>query len=244
MVKKDTSNILTVENLSVNYSGIKAVRGVTFSVKKNQKIAIIGANGAGKTTLMKALVGLKEISGGAIYFNGQSIAMTPAFKRVEQGITLVPEGRGIFSRLTVEENLLLGAYLRPNSELKEVYESLENQFYLFPRLKERRNQLAGTLSGGEQQMLAIARALMGKPKLLLLDEPSMGLAPILVEQIFKVLEDITSQDISLLLVEQNASLALTITEEAIVLDLGKVVMQGHSKQLLSDKKVQEAYLGI
>ena len=240
----DELNILEITNLNVNYGGIHALRSINLSLKKNKKLAVIGANGAGKSTLLKSIIGLKQIQSGEIIFKNKKLGNIPTNERVKKGITLVPEGRGVFSRLTVLENLLLGAYLKPSSQKKKLDEKLNNQLDLFPKLKERINQLAGSLSGGEQQMLAISRALMGDPTLLLLDEPSMGLAPILVDQIFQVIDQVTSTGVTLLLVEQNARLALEITDEAIVLDLGKISKKGFSSVLSNDQSIKEAYLGI
>ena len=243
-MSNESEILLEIKNLNVNYGGIRALRSLNFSLIKNKKLAVIGANGAGKSTLLKSIVGLKTIQSGEIKFKNKNLGNTPTNERVKNGITLVPEGRGVFSRLTVLENLLLGAYLKPSSQKKILENKLHDQLALFPKLKERINQMAGSLSGGEQQMLVISRALMGDPTLLLLDEPSMGLAPILVDQIFQVIDKVTSTGVTLLLVEQNARLALEITDQAIVLDLGTISKMGNSSDLVKDESIREAYLGI
>ena len=235
--------ILEVNNLRLSYGGIVAVRDFTLMLNKGSFLAIIGANGAGKTTLLKGLSGLKQSSGGSIKFKNRDITRTKANDRATNGITLIPEGRGIFSRLTVMENLLVGSFVKKydNSTLEK---KVEEQLILFPKLKERFNQLAGTLSGGEQQMLAIARALIGVPDLLLLDEPSMGLAPIITEQILDVIRDINRKGVTVILVEQNAGLALKIARQAIVLESGEIVRNANATELLEDDSVKKAYLGI
>ena len=235
--------ILEVNNLRLSYGGIVAVRDFTLTLNKGSFLAIIGANGAGKTTLLKGLSGLKKSSGGSIKFKNQDITATKADVRASNGITLVPEGRGIFSRLTVMENLLVGSFVKKYDK-NSVEEKLEEQLILFPKLRERFNQLAGTLSGGEQQMLAIARALIGVPDLLLLDEPSMGLAPIITEQIFDVIRDINREGVTVILVEQNAGLALKIAQKAIVLESGEITRNTNATELLEDDSVKKAYLGI
>ena len=235
--------ILEVNNLRLSYGGIVAVRDFTLTLNKGSFLAIIGANGAGKTTLLKGLSGLKKSSGGSIKFKNQDITATKADVRASNGITLVPEGRGIFSRLTVMENLLVGSFVKKYDK-NSLEEKVEEQLILFPKLRERFNQLAGTLSGGEQQMLAIARALIGVPDLLLLDEPSMGLAPIITEQIFDVIRDINREGVTVILVEQNAGLALKIAQKAIVLESGEITRNTNAIELLEDDSVKKAYLGI
>ena len=235
--------ILAVNNLRLSYGGIIAIRDFTLTLNKGSFLAIIGANGAGKTTLLKGLSGLKKSSGGSIKFKNQDITATKADVRASNGITLVPEGRGIFSRLTVMENLLVGSFVKKYDK-NSLEEKVEEQLILFPKLRERFNQLAGTLSGGEQQMLAIARALIGVPDLLLLDEPSMGLAPIITEQIFDVIRDINREGVTVILVEQNAGLALKIAQKAIVLESGEITRNTNAIELLEDDSVKKAYLGI
>ncbi|MDA9689011.1 ABC transporter ATP-binding protein [Betaproteobacteria bacterium] len=235
--------ILEVNNLRLSYGGIVAVRNFTLTLKRGSFLAIIGANGAGKTTLLKGLSGLKKSSKGSIKFKNLDITATKADVRASNGITLVPEGRGIFSRLTVMENLLVGSFVKKYDK-KNLDEKVEEQLIFFPKLRERFNQLAGTLSGGEQQMLAIARALIGAPDLLLLDEPSMGLAPIITEQIFDVIKDINRAGVTIILVEQNAGLALKTAQQAIILESGEITRNANATELLEDDSVKKAYLGI
>ncbi len=237
-------NMLAVKNLKVAYGGIQAVKGIDFEVNEGELVTLIGSNGAGKTTTMKALTGSLAMQSGTIEFLGQSIAGQGAWDLVPQGLAMVPEGRGIFTRMTITENLQMGAYsVTRASAQTQVEEDIEKSFATFPRLKERRHQLAGTLSGGEQQMLAMARALMSRPKMLLLDEPSMGLSPLMVEKIFDVVRDVRSQGVTVLLVEQNAKLALQIADRAYVMESGLMTMNGQAADLLDDPRVRAAYLG-
>ncbi|MFN3534230.1 MAG: ABC transporter ATP-binding protein [Desulfatiglandales bacterium] len=233
---------LTVEGLSISYGGIKALRSVSLEIKRDELVSIIGANGAGKSTLLKGISGLVRCESGKILFQGKDITNRPPHLIVKAGISQVPEGRRIFSRLTVLENLWMGAYTRSSKE--EAVEDMEEVFSLFPRLKERKDQVAGTLSGGEQQMLAIGRALMGRPRLLLLDEPSMGLAPILVEHIFTTIKRIHAEGTGILLVEQNAFAALEISHRTYILQTGSIVMEGKSKEIMERDDVKRAYLDI
>ncbi len=233
--------LLEIKDLSVYYGVIEAIKNVSFSVEEGEIIALIGANGAGKTTILHTISGLVSAKSGSIKLSGKEITKTPAHKIVEMGIAQVPEGRRIFSQLSVFENLKLGAYTR-NSQA-EINESLETVFSRFPRLKERKNQVAGTLSGGEQQMLAMGRALMSKPKIMLLDEPSMGLSPLLVSEIFDIIKSINKSGTTVLLVEQNAKKALSIANHAYVLETGKIVLGGKSEDLINNDSVKKAYLG-
>ncbi|SAK50958.1 ABC transporter-like protein [Caballeronia hypogeia] len=236
-----TSAMLKVKGLQVNYGGIQAVKGVDLEVGQGELVTLIGANGAGKTTTMKAITGLKPYSGGDIEYMGQSIKGVPTHELLKRGLAMVPEGRGIFARMSILENMQMGAYLR--NDTAEIQKDTERMFGFFPRLKERASQYAGTLSGGEQQMLAMARALLSRPKLLLLDEPSMGLSPIMVEKIFEVVREISKEGLTVLLVEQNARLALQAANRGYVMDSGTVTMTGDAKTMLDDPKVRAAYLG-
>ncbi len=234
-------SLLEVRGLKVAYGGINAVKGIDLAVRTGEQVALIGANGAGKTTTLKALCGLLKPTAGSVHYDGQDITGTPAFALVKRGLALVPEGRGVFARLTVEENLAMGAYLR--SDKAEIALDCERAYATFPRLAERRSQLAGTLSGGEQQMLAIMRALMGKPRLLLLDEPSMGLAPIVVQKIFETIRAVAREGVTLLLIEQNARLALQTCDRGYVMESGTITLSGDAKALLDNPEVRRAYLG-
>ena len=233
--------LLEVRGLKVAYGGINAVKGIDLDVRAGELVALIGANGAGKTTTLKALSGLLTPAAGSVRYDGQDVTGTPAYQLVRRGLALVPEGRGVFARLTVEENLAMGAYIRDDKTA--IAADCERAYTTFPRLAERRSQLAGTLSGGEQQMLAIGRALLGKPKLLLLDEPSMGLSPIMVQKIFATVRRIADQGVTILLVEQNAKLALEISSRAYVMESGSITLTGPAHELLHDPKVRAAYLG-
>ncbi|MEK7886330.1 ABC transporter ATP-binding protein [Burkholderia contaminans] len=233
--------MLKIKGLQVNYGGIQAVKGVDMEVRQGELVTLIGANGAGKTTTMKAITGLKAYSAGDIEYEGKSIKGIPTHELLKRGLAMVPEGRGIFARMSIVENMQMGAYLRSDSE--QIKKDVDRMFGFFPRLKERATQLAGTLSGGEQQMLAMSRAILSKPKLLLLDEPSMGLSPIMVEKIFEVVREISKEGITVLLVEQNARLALQAADRGYVMDSGTVTMEGDAKQMLDDPKVRAAYLG-
>ena len=233
--------MLKIKGLQVNYGGIQAVKGVDMEVAQGELVTLIGTNGAGKTTTMKAITGLKPYSAGDIEYNGQSIKGVPPHELLKRGLAMVPEGRGIFARMSIVENMQMGAYLRNDTD--GIKKDVERMFGFFPRLKERASQLAGTLSGGEQQMLAMARAVLSKPKLLLLDEPSMGLSPIMVEKIFEVVREISKEGITVLLVEQNARLALQAADRGYVMDSGAVTMSGNAKDMLDDPKVRAAYLG-
>jgi branched-chain amino acid transport system ATP-binding protein len=233
--------MLTLENISVNYGAISALQGVSMHVKAGEVITLIGANGAGKTTTLRTITGLLAPREGRVLFEGEDISGAPTHRLVARGIAMSPEGRGVFANLTVYENLMMGAYLKRNK--REIAEDLENGFRLFPRLKEREQQKAGTLSGGEQQMLAMARALMSRPRLLLLDEPSLGLAPLVVHTIFEAIEEIRGKGTTILLVEQNAHAALGHSDRAYVLETGRIVMEGPSKELAADPRIKEAYLG-
>ena len=232
--------MLKAENLNVYYGPIHAVKGVSFEVAEGSIVTLIGANGAGKSTTLKTLSGLMRSRGGSIEFMGKSIASTAPHKIVELGLAHVPEGRRIFTRMTVEENLDMGAFIKKNADLEQ---DKERVFEQFPRLKERRKQIAGTLSGGEQQMLAMGRALMSDPKLLMLDEPSMGLAPILVEQVFDIITALHKTGTTILLVEQNAEMALSIADRAYVMETGRITLSGTGEELAASKEVQKAYLG-
>ena len=234
------STLLKVSGLKVAYGGIQAVKGVSFDVRQGELVSLIGANGAGKTTTLKAITGIQPAVGGDIEYLGKSIKGQGPWDLVKQGLVMVPEGRGTFTRMTITENLQMGAFIRTD---KDIDADIDKVFAIFPRLKERRNQLAGTMSGGEQQMLAMGRALMAKPKVLLLDEPSMGLSPIMVDKIFEVVNDIHQRGTTVLLVEQNASRALQLASRGYVMDSGEVTMSGDAKQLLNDPKVRAAYLG-
>jgi branched-chain amino acid transport system ATP-binding protein len=234
------NTMLKVTGLRVAYGGIQAVKGVSFEVHEGELVSLIGANGAGKTTTLKAVTGTQPVAAGEIQFLGKSIKGQGPWDLVKQGLVMVPEGRGTFTRMTITENLQMGAYVRNDNEVEA---DIEKVFAIFPRLKERRNQLAGTMSGGEQQMLAMGRALMAKPKVLLLDEPSMGLSPIMVDKIFEVVNDIHQRGTTVLLVEQNASRALQLANRGYVMDSGEVTMSGAGKALLDDPRVRAAYLG-
>jgi branched-chain amino acid transport system ATP-binding protein len=232
--------LLKVSDLKVAYGGIQAVKGVSLEVRSGELVSLIGANGAGKTTTLKAITGIQAVADGSIEYLGRSIRGQGPWELVKQGLVMVPEGRGVFTRMTITENLQMGAFVRRDGEIKA---DIDKVFGIFPRLKERRDQLAGTMSGGEQQMLAMGRALMARPKVLLLDEPSMGLSPILVDKIFEIVKDIHSQGTTVLLVEQNASRALGLASRGYVMDSGLVTMDGEAKALLNDPKVRAAYLG-
>jgi len=234
-------SLLSIEQLQVAYGGIRAVKGIDLAVEPGELVCLIGANGAGKTTTLRAITGLVRAASGAIRYDGTDISRMKSHEIARRGLALVPEGRGVFAQLTIEENLAMGAYAR--SDAAAVAADVDRSFTLFPRLKERRKQTAGTLSGGEQQMLAIARALMSRPRLLLLDEPSMGLAPLMVEKIFDVIRAIAAEGVTLLLVEQNARLALEVSHRAYVLEGGLVTLSGEGKTLLHDPRIREAYLG-
>lgn len=236
-------NILKISGLKVAYGGIQAVKGIDLEVRQGELITLIGANGAGKTTTLKAITGtLPECRvDGHIEYAGQAIKGLGSFELVKKKLAMVPEGRGVFTRMSIQENLLMGAFTR--NDKQGIADDIEKWFAVFPRLKERAAQMAGTLSGGEQQMLAMARALMSHPKLLLLDEPSMGLSPIMVEKIFEVIRSVAAQGITILLVEQNARLALQAAHRAYVMESGLITMQGNAQQMLNDPKVREAYLG-
>ncbi|KAB0584156.1 ABC transporter ATP-binding protein [Ideonella dechloratans] len=232
--------MLKVSGLKVAYGGIQAVKGIDFEVREGELVSLIGANGAGKTTTLKAITGLQPVAAGNIEFLGKSIKGQGAWDLARQGLVMIPEGRGTFTRMTIVENLQMGAYVRQDDEIEA---DIEKVFGIFPRLKERAHQLAGTMSGGEQQMLAMGRALMARPKVLLLDEPSMGLSPIMVDKIFEVVQTIHAQGTTMLLVEQNASRALALADRGYVLDSGEVSMTGPAQDLLNDPKVRAAYLG-
>ena len=233
--------LLKVSGLKVGYGGIQAVKGVDFEVREGELVSLIGSNGAGKTTTMKAITGTLPFKDGDIEYLGHSIKGKGSWDLVAQGLAMVPEGRGVFTRMTILENLAMGAYIR--NDKAEIAADVEKVFGIFPRLKERKDQLAGTMSGGEQQMLAMGRALMSRPKVLLLDEPSMGLSPIMVDKIFEVIKEVSSQGVTVLLVEQNASRALGIADRGYVMDSGLITMSGDAKMMLNDPKVRAAYLG-
>jgi len=237
----DVYSLLEVRGLQVGYGGIHAVKGIDFYLAPGELVALIGSNGAGKTTTLKSLAGLLAPSAGEICYAGKNLHGVAAHRRVAMGLALVPEGRGVFARLSVAENLLMGAYSR--SDEAEIAADKERMYQLFPRLLERREQLAGTLSGGEQQMLAMARALMSRPHLLMLDEPSMGLAPLMVKKIFETIQEVASSGMSVLLVEQNARLALQVAQRGYVMESGQITLSGASGELLGSDAVQRAYLG-
>ena len=234
-------SLLEVRGLEVGYGGIRAVKGIDLEVGAGELVCLIGANGAGKSTTLRTLVGLLHPTAGSVRFDAKVFTHLPSHELMRHGISLVPEGRGIFSRMTVEENLLMGAYLRHDN--LSIRQDVERAYGIFPRLAERRRQQAGTLSGGEQQMLAISRALMGRPRLLLLDEPSMGLAPIMVQKIFETISMISAEGVTILLVEQNAKLALQISHRGYVMESGRIVLSGAAVTLLDDPQVRHAYLG-
>ncbi len=236
-----TKTLLKVSGLKVAYGGIQAVKGVDFEVHEGELVTLIGSNGAGKTTTMKAITGSLPLNDGDVEYLGRSIRGRGAWELVKQGLVMVPEGRGVFTRMTIQENLQMGAHIR--TDKPEIAADLDKVFTIFPRLKERRDQLAGTLSGGEQQMLAMGRGLMSRPKVLLMDEPSMGLSPIMVDKIFDVVREVSTQGVTVLLVEQNASRALQIADRAYVMESGLITMKGDARQMLSDPKVRAAYLG-
>ena len=233
--------LLKVTGLKVGYGGIQAVKGVDFEVREGELVSLIGSNGAGKTTTMKAITGTLPLAGGDIEYLGKSIKGQGPWDLVRQGLAMVPEGRGVFTRMSITENLLMGAYIR--SDKAAIAQDIERVFTIFPRLRERKDQLAGTMSGGEQQMLAMGRALMCRPKVLLLDEPSMGLSPIMVDKIFEVVQEVYAQGVTVLLVEQNASRALALANRGYVMESGLISMSGSGKDLLADPKVRAAYLG-
>ena len=233
--------MLEVTGLRVAYGGIQAVRSITFHVNEGEMVALIGANGAGKTSTLKAIARVLDAAGGDVHFCGEKVTRIAAHDVIREGIALVPEGRGVFPRLSVAENLAMGAFVRDDKA--EIANDLERMYGYFPRLKERETQLAGTLSGGEQQMLAIGRALMSRPKLLLLDEPSMGLAPLMVQKIFEVIRIVAAEGMTILLIEQNAKLALQTSQRGYVMESGEITLTGESAQLLNDPKVRAAYLG-
>ena len=235
------TTLLKVKGLKVAYGGIQAVKGVDFEVNEGELVSLIGSNGAGKTTTMKAITGTLPITDGDIEYLGKSIRGQGPWDLVKQGLAMVPEGRGVFTRMTIIENLQMGAHIR--NDKPEIAADMEKVFTIFPRLRERKDQLAGTMSGGEQQMLAMGRALMSRPKVLLLDEPSMGLSPIMVDKIFEVVRDVYAQGVTVLLVEQNASRALAIANRGYVMDSGLITMSGDAKTMLTDPKVRAAYLG-
>jgi branched-chain amino acid transport system ATP-binding protein len=236
-----TKILLKVSGLKVAYGGIQAVKGIDFEVREGELVSLIGSNGAGKTTTMKAITGSLPINDGDIEYLGKSIRGQGPWDLVAQGLAMVPEGRGVFTRMTITENLQMCAYIR--GDKADILADIDKVFTIFPRLKERRDQLAGTMSGGEQQMLAMGRALMSRPKVLLLDEPSMGLSPIMVDKIFEVVRDVYAQGVTVLLVEQNASRALSIANRGYVMESGLVTMTGDAKEMLNDPKVRAAYLG-
>ena len=233
--------MLEVNDIKVYYGMIQAIKGISFEVNEGEIISLIGANGAGKTTTLHTITGLLSHKSGSIYFMGEDLSKMPAHKIVEMGMAHVPEGRRVFAHLSVLQNLKLGAFTRKDA--KEINKNMDMVFNRFPRLKERKNQLAGTLSGGEQQMLAMGRALMSSPKILLLDEPSMGLSPIYVSEIFNIIEELSSAGTTVLLVEQNAKKALSISDRAYVLETGKIALEGNSKDLLNNSEIKKAYLG-
>jgi branched-chain amino acid transport system ATP-binding protein len=233
--------MLTIENISVNYGAIEALRSVSMHVEQGEVVTLIGANGAGKTTTLRTITGLLEPRAGRIVFEGEDISGKPTHKLVARGISMSPEGRGVFANLSVRENLQMGAYLQKNRS--EIAAGMKRVYEMFPRLQERETQKAGTLSGGEQQMLAMGRALMSRPRLLLLDEPSLGLAPLVVHTIFQAIEEIKSTGTTILLVEQNAKAALGHSDRAYVLETGAIVMEGISKDIANDPRIKEAYLG-
>lgn len=233
------SNFLQIEDLKVNYGGIEAVKGITLNVEKGEIVTLIGANGAGKSSMLRTIAGLVKIKSGTITFEGENITGKDSASIVSRGITLVPEGRRIFPDLTVKENLRIGAYLR-NDDMSE---DLQWVYDLFPRLKEREWQAGGTLSGGEQQMLAVGRALMSRPKLMMMDEPSLGLAPLVVQNIFDIIREVNRQGITVLLIEQNANMALQVASRAYVLETGRITKVGTGAELLTDESIKEAYLG-
>ncbi len=233
--------LLQVQDLRVAYGGIQAVKGVSFEVREGELVSLIGSNGAGKTTTMKAITGSLQAAGGRISYLGRDVQGQGPWDLVKQGLVMVPEGRGVFTRMSILENLHMGAYLR--NDKAGINADIERVFALFPRLKERSGQLSGTLSGGEQQMLAMGRALLSRPKLLLLDEPSMGLSPLMVDKIFEVIAQVAAMGVTVLLVEQNASRALKMAQRAYVMESGEISMQGDAKTLLHDPKVRAAYLG-
>ena len=241
MTKTTSQTLLKITGLQVAYGGIKAVKGVDLHVNEGELVTLIGSNGAGKTTTMKAITGSLPLADGDIEYLGKSIKGKGAWDLVRDGLAMVPEGRGVFARMTITENLQMGAYIR--NDKAEIAADMEKMFTIFPRLRERKDQLAGTMSGGEQQMLAMGRALMSRPKVLLLDEPSMGLSPIMVDKIFEVVRDVSAQGVTILLVEQNASRALGIADRGYVMESGAVTMNGDAKELLSDPRVRAAYLG-
>ncbi|QLY33756.1 ABC transporter ATP-binding protein [Nocardia huaxiensis] len=242
--KKSSTPLLEVEDMVVNYGRIQALHGISLSVSEGELVTLLGANGAGKTTTMRALSGLLPLSGGRILFQGKDITRVKAHDRVTLGLIQAPEGRGIFPGMTVQENLDMGCYARTFKQKSEYKETLDWVLSLFPRVAERRTQVGGTLSGGEQQMVAIARSLMARPKLLLLDEPSMGLAPMVIQQIFRIIADINAQGTTVLLVEQNAQQALTRSHRAYILETGEVTKTGPGRELLHDPAVKSAYLGV
>ncbi|HSQ79853.1 MAG TPA: ABC transporter ATP-binding protein [Casimicrobiaceae bacterium] len=233
--------LLALDRLALAYGGIQAVKGIDLAVGAGELVCLIGANGAGKTTTLKGICGLLPPRSGAIHYAGENIAGRRSFELVRRGLVMVPEGRGMFGALTIEENLAMGAYIR--DDRAAIREDIERVFTLFPRLKERRSQTAGTLSGGEQQMLAIGRALMSRPKLLLLDEPSMGLAPLMVQKVFETIISVSREGVTILLIEQNARLALEISDRGYVMESGEITLEGAAAKLLHDPKVRAAYLG-
>jgi branched-chain amino acid transport system ATP-binding protein len=236
-----SQTLLKVQGLKVAYGGIQAVKGVDFEVREGELVTLIGSNGAGKTTTMKAITGLLPLNGGDIEYLGRSIRGRGPWDLVKQGLAMVPEGRGVFTRMSIAENLQMGAHVRRDKA--GIVQDIDRMFTIFPRLKERRDQLAGTMSGGEQQMLAMARALMSRPKVLLMDEPSMGLSPIMVDKIFEVVREVHGQGTTILLVEQNASRALEIADRGYVMESGTITMSGRAREMLDDPKVRAAYLG-
>jgi branched-chain amino acid transport system ATP-binding protein len=233
--------LLELKRLQVAYGGIQAVKGIDLGVEQGELVCLIGANGAGKTTTLKGITGLQPVKSGSIHYDGEDITGKPAFQLVRKGLSMVPEGRGVFGALTIDENLAMGAYTRDDAAA--IRQDAERVFELFPRLKERRRQTAGTLSGGEQQMLAMGRAMMSRPKLLLLDEPSMGLAPLMVQKVFETVLAIAKEGVTILLIEQNAKLALEVSRRGYVMESGEITIAGSARELLSDPKVRAAYLG-
>jgi len=241
VLKDEMPPLLELKKLEVAYGGIHAVKGIDLEVGEGELVCLIGANGAGKTTTLKGICGLLPVKAGKIFYGGVNVTGKPAFQLVRRGLAMVPEGRGVFGGLTIEENLAMGAYIR--ADAAGIRSDIDRVYHLFPRLKERRRQTAGTLSGGEQQMLAMGRAMMSRPKLLLLDEPSMGLAPLMVQKVFETILTISGEGVTILLIEQNAKLALEVSKRGYVMESGEVTLSGDASSLLHDPKVRAAYLG-